>query len=318
MKKVNSTILLYIVFIFLLASCGKNAEAATIEINRDIQDSYVLEELDMSRIGIGNPGGICIYNNNIYVCDTENNCIVKLSKDLELLKSYGTLGMEYGNFSQPMDITFSGDSFYVLDSGNNRVQKFTADFEYLETYNLEHLASEQGYGQYLSIAVDGEGIIYVSTISPDVNDGYIFYWKNNTWNKLGENVVGYLCEGGGKIYFANILEFEVEKNKTIIQSGKNLLYEIDAEELKPICRFMDKYAPAALTYWNDRIYMASAGISYVNYFTDESEMLETVVALPEASMYMYMCIDDDGNMYITDNETVRFYRAIQQNYKLIP
>ncbi|MCH5270125.1 MAG: hypothetical protein J1E83_05195 [Lachnospiraceae bacterium] len=311
MKKVNSTILLCIVFIFLLASCGKNAEATLIEINQDIQGSYILEELDISQIGIGNPGGTCIYNNYIYVCDTENHCIVKLSKDLEMLESYGTLGMEYGNFSKPMDITFSGNCFYVLDSGNNRVQKFSADFGYQETYNLEHLVTEQGSGLYVSIAVDREGIIYVSTIAPDTNDGHIFYWDNDTWNQLGENVVGYLCEGGGKVYFANIQEFQIEKDRTIIQSGKNLLYEIDSKELKPICRFMDKYAPAALTYWNDRIYMISAGRCFVNYFTDESEMLETVVALSETSTHMYMCIDDDGNMYITNNGTGRFYRAIQ-------
>lgn len=311
MKKVNSTILLCIVFIFLLVSCGKNAEATLVEINKDIQGSYVLEELDMSQIGIGNPSGICIYNNHIYVCDTENNCIIKLNKDLEMLEAYGTLGMEYGNFSRPMDITFSGNSFYVLDSGNNRVQKFSAEFEYQETYNLEHLASEQGSGLYISIAVDGEGIIYVSTISPDTNDGYIFYWDNDAWNQLGENVVGYLCEGEGKVYFANILEFQIEKDRTIIQSGKNFLYEIDSKNLKPICRLMDKYAPAALAYWNNRVYMISAGVRFVNYFTDESELLQTVLVLPEESMYMYMCIDDDGNIYITDNGTGRFYRAVQ-------
>lgn len=311
MKKVNSMILLCILLIFLLASCGIKSEAALIEINKDIQGDYILEELDISQIGIGNPSGICIHNNNIYVCDTENNCIVKLNKELEMLESYGTLGMEYGNFSRPMDITFAEGSFYVLDSGNNRVQKFSADFECLETYNLDHLASEQGSGLYISIAVDGAGIIYVSTISPDTNDGYIFYWDNNTWNQLGENVVGYLCEGDGKVYFANILEFQIEKNSTIIQSGKNFLYEIDSKKLKPICRFMDKYAPAALTYWNDRIYLISAGVRSVNYFTDESELLETVLVLPEVSMYMYMCIDDDGNMYITDNGTGKLYRAVQ-------
>lgn len=308
MKKINCTILLCIVLIFLLASCGKNAEAAIIEINRDIQDGYVLEELDISQIGIGKPGGICIYNNNIYVCDTKNNCIVKLSKDLEMLESYGTLGRESGNFSGPMDITFSGDCFYVLDNGNSRVQKFSADFEYQETYDLEYLASRQGSGLYISIAVDKEGIIYVSTISPDTRDGYIFYWDHDTWNKLGENVIGYLCEGDGKVYFANIMEFE---GKMTIQSGKNVLYEIDAGELKPICRFINSYAPAALTYWNNRIYMASAGMRSVNYFTDESEMLETVLTLPDASLHMHMCIDDDGNLYISDNGTGRFYRAVQ-------
>lgn len=310
-KRNGSVVCLAVSLLFLLTACGGNEKTAFVEINPDVQGNFILEEPDMDAAGIGNPGGICIHDDNLYVCDTENNCIVRLDKEFQPLGSYGTLGMEYGNFSEPMDITFSGNSFYVLDSGNNRVQKFTADFEYAETYNLDHLASEQGYGKYVSIAVDGEGVIYVSAISPDSDDACIFYRKGDEWNRLGENMVGYLCEGDGKIYFANTLELQVEEKKTIIQSGKNLLYEIDSGKLKPVARFMDKYAPAALVCQHDRIYMISAGLGCVHYFDGGTARMETVITLPEVSTHMYMCLDEEGNIYITENETGKFYHVTQ-------
>lgn len=307
MKKIGKIVSFCVVSALALSACNKYPEPAMIESNPDIQGDYILEELDNVQTGIGIPGGLCIYESNIYVCDIENNCIVKLNEELQKVESYGTLGMENGNFSEPADITFSGNYFYVLDSGNNRVQKFASDFSYLETYYLEPLLSEQGYGQYLSIAVDEDGTIYVTAISPDNKDAYIYYLENGEWEKAGENVVGYLCEGNGEVYFANVLEFHIEEKKTSIESGKNILYKIEEEELRPMVRFIDMYAPVALTCWNDCIYMVSAGNGVINFFSQDKEMMDTLQVLPEFSLYMYMEIDAGGNIYITDSENGNFY-----------
>ena len=72
----------------------------------DISGDYGLKEIDLAALGIKRPGGICVYNDSIYVCDISNNCIVKLNKDLVKEATYGTLGMEEGNFSEPRDIVF--------------------------------------------------------------------------------------------------------------------------------------------------------------------------------------------------------------------
>ena len=110
-----------------------------------------------------------------------------------------------------------------------------------------------------------------------------------------------------RILIKNVLEFQIEEKRTSIESGKNILYEIETEEFRPIVRFEDMYAPVALTCQNDCIYMISAGNGSISYFSHDNEALETLLVLPEFSLYMYMGMDDIGNIYITDNENGNFY-----------
>lgn len=305
-----------IVLMFSLAACGKKKPSLFLDFldeegNYELYDGYDLREINLDELGIETPGGVCVYNGNIYVCDISNSCIVKVRKDLKKEAIYGTLGMEEGNFSEPWDITFSGGCFYVLDNGNYCVQKFDSDFQYLETYYLEPLHSERS-GNYLSIAVDAEGTIYVSTDAPDTKDAYIYCWKNGTWKKKAGKIVGYLCNGDGNIYFANLFEFRKEKKETIIQSGENILYSFKNGKLTPLAEICFGYAPAALTYWNDCFYMISAGYGMVHCFSQQEENLDTLLVLPKASQHMYMDIDEVGNMYITDVENKCFYVAEKQ------
>ena len=302
--------------VFLFSACGKEKPFVFLDFlddqgNYEMKGGYDLKEIDLASIGIGTPGGVCVYNDNIYVCDISNSCIVKLNKDFVKEDTYGTLGMEEGNFSEPWDITFSGGCFYVLDSGNNSVQKFTTDFQYLETYYLQPLHLENT-GNYISIAVEEEGYIYVTTDVADAEDAYIHCWKNGKWNKIGNEIVGYLCAGDENIYFVNTFEFIVEEKKTITQSGENILYILQDGKLKPLAQVCDSYAPTALVYQDNCFYMVSAGYGMVHCFSVQEETFDTLLVLPKACPYMYMDIDEAGNMYISDRENKCFYAAEKQ------
>ena len=302
--------------VFLFSACGKEKPFVFLDFldeqgNYEMKGGYDLKEIDLASIGIGTPGGVCVYNDNIYVCDISNSCIVKLNKDFVKEDTYGTLGMEEGNFSEPWDITFSGGCFYVLDSGNNSVQKFTSDFQYLETYYLQPLHLENT-GNYISIAVEEEGYIYVTTDVADAEDAYIHCWKNGKWNKIGDEIVGYLCAGDENIYFVNTFEFIVEEKKTITQSGENILYILQDGKLKPLAQVCDSYAPTALVYQDNCFYMVSAGYGMVHCFSVQEETFDTLLVLPKACPYMYMDMDEAGNMYISDRENKCFYAAEKQ------
>lgn len=318
MKKAMRVTAVCLIGALFLSSCGKEKERETFFLKPevDVQDGYDLQELDLAELEIGNPGGICIYDDSLYICDTENNCIVKLGMDFAKEASFGTLGMEEGNFSKPRDITFADGCFYVLDEGNCRVQKFTADFEYLEMYYL-HSPYAQATGRYVSIAVDEKGIVYVSMLSPDPMDAYIYAYKDETWEEIGEKAVGYLCVGRENIYFINTLEMKITENTTAMQSGKNMLYEFDENGLSLIAQIEDKYAPAALTFWNGSLYMVSAGNGNVNCFSGESDSFETLFALPQGahSLDMYMGIDAMGSIYISDCENGCLYFAKNREEK---
>lgn len=310
-RKYKIRILILLLLVITVTSCKSKKDIIYLDRDLNNKSEYVLKKVDLDKLGMGKPAGICTSNEFIYVCDTTNNCIVKLNNKLEKVNTFGTLGMEDGNFSCPLDITFEGDNFYVLDSDNNRVQKFSSNFEFIEAYYLEPLSSEQGFGQYLSIAVDKNEIIYVSVLSPDENDAHIYYFEDNRWKSFGKNKVGYLCDVDNEIYFANMLEFSFEKDKTIIESGKNILYRIKENKLDPIVEFEDKYVPVALTSWNNKIFLISAGGFFVNTISSNEKSLLSILTLPEASLYMDMTIDDIGNIYVTDNENGEFYVVSQ-------
>ncbi len=311
MKKCKK-ISLCLILVLWLAACGKEQEKEVffLKPDADMRSEYHLQALDLDELGIENPGGICIYNDSIYICDEGNNCIAKFSMDFEREDSFGTLGMEEGNFSEPRDITFADGCFYVLDEGNCRVQKFTADFEYLEMCYL-HPPYAQGMGRYASIAIDGKGVIYVSALSPDPMDAYIFAYRGNGWDKIGENAVGYLCAGEEKLYFVNTLEMESEEKTTAMQSGKNMLYVLEEKGLLLMAQIADKYAPTAPAFWNGSLYMVSAANGNVNCFSGESDRFQTLFTLPKGaySLDMYMAIDGAGNFYIADRENGCLYFA---------
>ena len=67
MKKISRIASLCLLSALVLTACNKYPEPAMIESNPDIQGDYILEELDNVQIGIGTPGGVCIYESNIYV-----------------------------------------------------------------------------------------------------------------------------------------------------------------------------------------------------------------------------------------------------------
>lgn len=316
-KKIRCVVVMCLLAALLLTSCGKAEPPVFLDFlnadgGYDISGDYDLKEIDLAALGIKMPGGICVYNDSIYVCDISNNCIVKLNKDLVKEAAYGTLGMEEGNFSEPRDIVFAGDCFYVLDSGNDRVQKFTSDFQYLEEYYLGPLHSKMGFSRYISIAVDKKGVIYVSTNAADVWDAYIYRREDGSWDKLGEEAVGYLCAGEGNIYFANLFEFKVEEKKTSMGSGENSLYMIQNGKLKPLVQIRVSYAPTALTYQDGCFYMISFGYKTVNRLSVQEETFDTLLALPMACPYMYMEVDEEGNLYISDSENGCFYVAEKQ------
>ena len=64
----------------------------------------------------------------LYVCDSENDRIQIFDLNLNFKRSFGSTGDDEGQFSFPSDIDFDSDGkIYVVDSDNHRLQVFTTD-----------------------------------------------------------------------------------------------------------------------------------------------------------------------------------------------
>ncbi|EFC35888.1 predicted protein [Naegleria gruberi] len=82
------------------------------------------------------PTGVVVdYEGNIYVCDWFKHRIVVFSPGGELLKSIGSMGKEYGQFSFPRDIDIdSAGNIIISDSGNNRIQILKSNGEFISSF----------------------------------------------------------------------------------------------------------------------------------------------------------------------------------------
>lgn len=70
-----------------------------------------------------NPKGIIKVGDYLYIADSGNNRIVKMSVDFKEWTTFGDYGDGNYQFNKPTDIYYSGGYFYITDSGNNRVIK---------------------------------------------------------------------------------------------------------------------------------------------------------------------------------------------------
>ncbi len=117
----------------------------------------------MPQYSAGKPEGACLLKNgHIAVADTHYNRIVIFTQAGEVVRMFGSLGREPGQFIYPVKVVEdAAGSLYVLEyGGNDRVQKFTAQGEFLATFG----SSGTGIGQLQRAAglVWRQGKIYIA------------------------------------------------------------------------------------------------------------------------------------------------------------
>src|SRR5439155_8960073 len=101
-------------------------------------------------------------HDNLYVVDSLNNRVQKLTKEGKFLAKWGPAGSGAGevNMRWGIDVDTAGN-VYVTDWRNDRVQKFTADGRFLMQFGTSG-SGEGEFNRPTGIAVDQAGVIYVA------------------------------------------------------------------------------------------------------------------------------------------------------------
>lgn len=95
---------------------------------------------------------------NLYIADTKNHRIQKLSPSGEVLAVWGEQGEQPGQFKDPHGIAVGPDgSVYVADTWNHRVQKFDPNGKFIKAWQ-----PEPGFWGPRGITVNQDGTVYVS------------------------------------------------------------------------------------------------------------------------------------------------------------
>jgi len=97
---------------------------------------------------------------NIYVADTGNSRIQKLTNNGEFLSSWGTPGIDDGKFQSPVGIVVYENNVYVVDDKRHDIQKFDSNGNFI--FKWGEFGTENGqFNKPKGITIDSNGIIYV-------------------------------------------------------------------------------------------------------------------------------------------------------------
>ena len=88
--------------------------------------------------GFNVPCGVTLYDNQVYVCDSNNHRIQVFDLDLNFVRSIGSRGEGRGEFSAPNDVTFDiAGNMYVAEWGNKRVQVMDTSGQFIRSFGQE-------------------------------------------------------------------------------------------------------------------------------------------------------------------------------------
>jgi hypothetical protein len=180
-------------------------------IQKFSSDGTFLKEWGSSGTGSGqfhSPSGIAVYDNAVFVVDTQLNRVQKFDLSGKFISTWGSEGKGQGQFLLPNDIAVgTNGTVYVVDTGNKRIQKFNSSGDYISEFGQSGVED----GKFVTptgIAIDNKENIYVS--DPGKNKIFKFDSKGVFLQSFGPNFAGYqiITQGltiapSGNIYVAD-------------------------------------------------------------------------------------------------------------------
>lgn len=233
---------------------------------------------------------------NIYVADTGNNTIQKLSPTGVLLQTVGGGVIEF-----PSGVAVdSAGNIYVADDSNKSVLKFSSTGVLQQTVGSALLLSPD------SVAVDGAGNIYVADrgLLPVVPRVVIFNSAGSFLRTVGGGLLnssdGVALDSAGNIYVADSGNNSIQK----FSSADVLLQSVGGLNF-PNGVALDSAG---------KIYVANTGNDSIKVFNPDGSLQQTISQDAGAfNLPMGVAVDSAGRIYVADagNNRIQVIGAVQ-------
>jgi DNA-binding beta-propeller fold protein YncE len=126
-KKIISIIALSIIsfFLFLSVLSAISFMTKSLDGNYNLVDTW--KGVTPTSEQFTYPTGMKIFNDEVYVVDTNEHMIKVFDLDGNFIRQFGKEGTAEGEFNRPWNIFFSEDELYVAGYENNRIEVFDPD-----------------------------------------------------------------------------------------------------------------------------------------------------------------------------------------------
>ena len=149
----------------------------------DTRDFFLLSDPCSKAVsGMGYPWGIAFGKDGVQaVADHSNHCVYVFDNHDQLMRKFGSLGSEVGQFRSPCGLAFDAENcLYVVELCNHRVQKFDINGKYLlqfgsgndelqypvgiAVHNVKVFVADQGNRRISVFELDGQ---FINTFGSD-------------------------------------------------------------------------------------------------------------------------------------------------------
>lgn len=296
-----------------------------------IEPSYITQWGIYNGTNLNNPRGIAVDSaGNQYVCDSQNNLIIKFDKWGYFLQKWGngTPSDEY-IFNDPRGIAVDNDGYiYVADSGNMRVVIFSED-EYIINFSKwdfqtgEHL----GYLEDLEIYRDTENRTYLYVVDKDnqsvvkfeifkeepIEIGFCYILESyEIDNQIYEfkDPYGISIDKKGNIYISD----RIDKSILKFDNETNLLLKVGGAESD----IFDNIS-GLISDSKNNLYIINTNQTTNNHslmITTNSFCFIAEIKINNAYPYD-VCIDEDDNILVLTNNSILKYRYLEDFQPLL-
>ena len=169
------------------------------------------------------PVGIAVdRKGDIYVADSRNRRVVKLSGDGEFSLQFGEQGTGPGRFEKPMDVAVSSSGVvYVADFDSDRVQAFSPEGKHLYDWGGPGEADGRFRGA-AGLALDASGYVYVADF---YNNRVQVFDSKGSWLRT----IGRKGRGAGELNYPTGLAFDLAGNLIVADAYNHRLQTFSPE-----------------------------------------------------------------------------------------
>lgn len=155
-----------VLVVLFLSACGEKLsqqKQPVHEMNPSDEISYSKKDFPLSGITLNSPRKIASDSESLFICDADNDRIVKCDFEGKNVSVIGALGSMDGELSSPECIAVNKDKICVYDKDNHRIQVFDKKGTFLSKFELKDHFSV--LGRIVDIEIDNDDNIYFSLLS---------------------------------------------------------------------------------------------------------------------------------------------------------